>query len=119
MWKSGSPPTIALASASVKNSIPWSVVKWYFTQNRSPPALTHMNVWLEKPSMFRHVRGIPRSPMSKVTWCADSGESVQKSHCMLLSRRCVSARRFCEWMKSENLLGSRMKNTGVLLPTRS
>ena len=25
--------------------------------------------------------------MSQVTWCADSGDSVQKSHCMSLSRR--------------------------------
>ena len=62
---------------------------------------------------------MPRSPISHVTWWADSGESVQKSHCMLLSRRPVPGMRFCEWMKSGNLIGSRMKNTGVLLPTRS
>ena len=50
---------------------------------------------------------------------ADSGDSVQKSHCMLLSRRWVSARRFWEWMKSGNFEGSRMKKIGVLLPTMS
>ncbi len=62
---------------------------------------------------------MPRSPISKVTWCADSGDRVQKSHCMLLSRRWLSARRFWEWMKSWNFCGSRMKKTGVLFPTMS
>ena len=57
--------------------------------------------------------------MSQVTWWADSGERVQKSHCMSASRRWVPGRRFWEWMKSGNLMPSRMKNTGVLLPTRS
>ena len=69
--------------------------------------------------MWRSVRGMPRSVMRIVTWCADSGDSVQKSHCASLERRPVSGMRFCEWMKSGNLLASRMKNTGVLLPTRS
>jgi hypothetical protein len=62
---------------------------------------------------------VPRSLIRIVTWCADSGDSVQKSHCMLLSRRWVSARRFCEWMKSWNFCGSRTKKTGVLFPTMS
>ncbi len=69
--------------------------------------------------MWRQDFGMPRSPISQVTWCADSGRRVQKSHCMLWSRRWLSARRFCEWMKSGNLMGSRMKKTGVLLPTMS
>src|SRR6266851_4229773 len=62
--------------------------------------------------MCRQLFGMPRSPMSQVTMWADSGESVQKSHCMLLSRVWESARRFCEWMKSENFCGSRMKKNG-------
>ena len=57
--------------------------------------------------------------MSHVTWCADSGESVQKSHCMSASRRLLAAKRFCDRMKFWNFIGSRMKNTGVLLPTMS
>ena len=69
--------------------------------------------------MLRQVRGVPRSDIRIVTWWALSGESVQKSHCMSLERSPVSGRRFCEWMKSWNLLASRTKNTGVLLPTRS
>src|SRR6266851_6432973 len=62
--------------------------------------------------MCRQLFGMPRSPMSQVTMWADAGESVQKSHCMLLSRVWESARRFCEWMKSENFCGSRMKKNG-------
>ena len=69
--------------------------------------------------MWRQVRGVPRSLIKMATWWSDSGESDQKSHCMLLLRRPVSGIRFCEWMKSWNLLGSRTKKTGVLLPTRS
>ena len=69
--------------------------------------------------MWRQSFGMPRSPMSHVTWCFDSGESVQKSHCMSWSRRPLRARRFCERMKFWNFMGSRMKKTGVLLPTMS
>ena len=42
MWASGSAAAMAAASSLVRNSLPWSVLKWYFTQNRSPPALIHM-----------------------------------------------------------------------------
>ena len=69
--------------------------------------------------MWRHDRGMPRSPISHVTWWADSGESVQKSHCMSGSRRLLAARRFWDRMKFWNFIGSRMKKTGVLLPTMS
>ena len=37
--------------------------------------------------MCRQLFGMPRSPISQVTWCADSGDSVQKSHCMWWSTR--------------------------------
>ena len=38
---------------------------------------------------------------------------------MLALRRPESAVRFWEWMKSGNLIGSRMKKIGVLFPTMS
>jgi len=57
---------------------------------------------------------MPRSPISQVTWCADSGDSVQKSRYMSLSRRPLFARRFCERMNRWNFSGSRTKKTGVL-----
>jgi|tagenome__1003787_1003787.scaffolds.fasta_scaffold20546836_1 hypothetical protein len=107
------------ASSPVMVSTPWTVLTWYLTQNRSPPTFIQEYVWLEKPCMFRHEAGIPRSDMRIVTWCALSGDSVQKSHCMSLERRPVSGRRFWEWMKSWNFDGSRTKKTGVLLPTMS
>jgi hypothetical protein len=69
--------------------------------------------------MCRQVRGMPRSPINQVTWCADSGDRVQKSHCMSWSRMSLSARRFCERMKSWNFIGSFRKKIGVLLPTMS
>ena len=69
--------------------------------------------------MWRQVFGMPWSPISQVTWWADSGLWVQKSHCMSLSRRPLPPRRFCERMKCGNFIVSRMKKTGVLLPTRS
>ncbi|MBW8701162.1 hypothetical protein MBT84_16285 [Streptomyces sp. MBT84] len=69
--------------------------------------------------MLRYVFGMPRSPMSHVTMCADSGDRVQKSHCMSLLRSPVTGWRFWERMKSWNFCESRTKKTGVLLPTRS
>ncbi len=49
----------------------------------------------------------------------DSGVRDQKSHAMFGSGRFVAGSRFCVWMKSGNFMGSRMKKTGVLLPTKS
>ena len=33
--------------------MPWSVLKWYLTQNASPFAFTHWKVCEPKPSMWR------------------------------------------------------------------
>ena len=46
-----------------------------------------------------------------------SGE--KKSQTAVGSFKLVAGLRFCVWMKSGNFSGSRMKNTGVLLPTMS
>lgn len=69
--------------------------------------------------MWRYDAGMPRSPISQVTWCVASGACAQKSQTLSGSWRPVNGSRFCEWMKSGNLSGSLMKNTGVLFPTRS
>ena len=66
-----------------------------------------------------HRTGRPRSVIRIVTWCRLSGDSDQKSHIAVGERRFVFGCRFWVWMKSGNLYGSRTKNTGVLLPTRS
>ena len=117
--KSGFLPETSLDSSSVKQSQPWRVLKWYLIQTGVPSSFTHWKVWEPKPSWWREVFGVPRSPMRYATWCADSGVRVQKSHCMSASRRPFLPRRFWEWMKSGNFIASRMKNTGVLLPTMS
>ncbi len=62
---------------------------------------------------------MPRSPKSQVTWWVDSGLSPQKSQTLSASCEPVYGSRFWVWMKSGNLMASLMKNTGVLLPTRS
>lgn len=69
--------------------------------------------------MCRYVFGMPRSPISQVTWWVASGEWAQKSQTLSGSCLPVNGSRFCEWMKSGNFSGSLMKKTGVLLPTRS
>ncbi len=69
--------------------------------------------------MFLKVAGVPRSENSMVTWCTDSGVRDRKSQNMSGSLRLVAGFRFWVWMKSGNLSGSLMKNTGVLFPTRS
>src|SRR5215472_12815346 len=52
-WKSASAPTSSAASSGVSVSMPWSVLKWYLIQNRSPPALAHWYVCEPNPSMLR------------------------------------------------------------------
>ena len=84
-----------------------------------PAALTHLNVWLPKPCMLRYVRGVPRSENRMVTWCVDSGVYEKKSQNALWSFSPDCALRLCVCTMSGNLNGSRMKNTGVLLPTMS
>lgn len=69
--------------------------------------------------MWRYDAGMPRSPNSQVTWCVDSGDRLQKSQTLSGSVEPVYGSRFWVWMKSGNLMASLMKNTGVLLPTRS
>ena len=54
-----------------------------------------------------------------VIWCRLSGDCDQKSHIAVAERMLVRGWRFCVWMKSGNFIGSRTKNTGVLLPTMS
>jgi len=56
-------------------------------------------------------------PWSPAPQRSDSGESDQKSHCALLLRNPYG---HCALRMDEvwNLVGSRMKNTGVVFPTR-
>ncbi len=51
--------------------------------------------------------------------CSDSGDWLMKSSWRHGSWRKVTGSGFWEWMKSGNLIASRMKKTPRLLPTRS
>ena len=62
---------------------------------------------------------MPRSPKSQTNWWVASGVCEKKSQMLSGSCRLVCGSYFCEWMKSGNLIPSRRKKTGVLLPTRS
>jgi hypothetical protein len=63
--------------------------------------------------------GVPRSLYRIITWWIASGERLQKSQRRQCGFRCVRGSRFWVRMKSENLIASRTKKIGVLLPTRS
>src|SRR3546814_8578053 len=62
---------------------------------------------------------MPRSLITIVTWCSASGSSVHQSQLLVAERRLVRGSRLTALLRSGNLRGSRMKNTGVLLPTMS
>ena len=73
--------------------------------------------------MNRNERGIARSDMIHISMWVDSGISETKSQklsCAVWacgnprSGSCLAA-----WITSGNLIASWMKNTGMLLPTRS
>ena len=73
--------------------------------------------------MNRNDRGMARSDMIHISMCAVSGindaksQNVSCADCACGNPRSGSG--FTEWMRSGNLMASWMKNTGMLLPTRS
>ena len=122
-WKSGSAPLIFSASFQTTDCRPCFGFQWNLTNVDFPSALTSRNVWTPKPSMNRNDRGIARSDIAHISMCVDSGISDAKSQklsCAVWacgnprSGSCLAA-----WIRSGNLIGSWMKNTGMLLPTRS
>ena len=96
----------------------WNLTKWL-----SPRALTKRKVWTPKPSIMRRLRGMARSDMAHISMCVVSGISEAKSQkvsCALAAcgiSWCGSG--LTAWIRSGNLIASWMKNTGMLLPTRS
>ena len=76
-----------------------------------------------KPSIIRSERGMVRSDIAHMIMCVDSGISAMKSQkvsCALAAcGKPRSASIFTAWTRSGNLIASWMKNTGMLLPTRS
>ena len=122
-WKSGSAPLIFTASFHTTDCSPSFGFQWNFTNVDSPAALTKRNVWTPKPSMNRNDRGIARSDIVHITMCVDSGIREMKSQ-KLSWADCAcgkprSGPASTAWTRSGNLIASWMKNTGMLLPTRS
>ncbi len=122
-WKSGSTPLIICASSHSTECTPAVGFQWNFTSDVWPSGLDSRNVWMPKPSMVRYDRGTPRSDICHIVWCCASVCSDTKSQnvsCALCA--CGISRSGCgfaAWMMSGNLMPSWMKNTGMLLPTRS
>jgi hypothetical protein len=97
--------------------------QWNFTKVERPSALTKRNVWTPKPSMNRNERGMARSDIVQSTMCVASGMSEMKSQKLSCADWAWGKPRsgacFTAWTRSGNFIASWMKNTGMLLPTRS
>ena len=97
--------------------------QWNLTKVERPSASSSRKVWTPKPSMNRNERGMVRSDMIHMTMCIDSGVSEMKSQKVSWADadwgKPRSGSIFTAWMMSGNLIASWMKNTGMLLPTRS
>ena len=121
--RSGSAPPDSCASSQICECTPSFGFQWNFTSDVSPSSLIRRNVWMPKPSIIRYERGMPRSDMLNMVWnvasvCSDT--KSQKVSCADCA--CGISRSICgltECTTSGNLMPSWMKNTGMLLPTRS
>ena len=97
--------------------------QWNFTKWLSPRALMKRKVWMPKPSIIRKLRGMARSDIAHISMCVLSGISEAKSQkvsgalAACGSSLCGSA--LTAWRRSGNFIAAWMKNTGMLLPTRS
>ena len=122
-WKSGSAPLIVTASSHSTDCTPSFGFQWNFTKLDFPSAVSSRKVCTPNPSMKRKERGMVRSDMIHMTMCIDSGISEMKSQklscavCACGNPRSGSG--FAAWIRSGNFIASWMKNTGMLLPTRS
>src|SRR6185312_6627838 len=103
--------------------VPATGFQWNFTSDDAPAALVRRNVWTPNPSMVRYDRGIARSDMTHISMWVLSGWIDTKSQNVSCADWAWGISRsgsgFTAWMKSGNLMPSWMKNTGMLLPTRS
>ena len=122
-WKSGSAPLILTASFHITDCRPSTGFQWNLTYVDAPSALTKRKLWTPKPSMKRNDRGTARSDMTHMIMCIDSGISETKSQKLSCADwawgKSRSGSGFTACTMSGNLIASWMKNTGMLLPTRS
>jgi hypothetical protein len=116
-------PAISCASSQVSECTPAAGFQWNFTRLLLPRALLSRNVWMPKPSIIRYERGMARSDMfHRVWWVASVCRETKSQNVSCALCACGISRSGCglpAWMMSGNLIASWMKNTGMLLPTRS
>ena len=122
-WKSGSMPAVSWASSHTWECTPSLGFQWNFTSVLAPSAFTSRKVWTPKPSIIRYERGMPRSDMfHSVWWVASVCRETKSQNVSCALCACGISRSGCglaAWTMSGNLMASWMKNTGMLLPTRS
>ena len=110
---------VSSASAWVRNSMPWSVMKWYFTQKISPggvdPAVGVAAVAVHVPPGARDAP-VAHQPSDLVRRLR--GQRPEVPLHVVVAQAVVGAA-LLRRMKCWNFSGSRMKNTGVLFPTMS
>ncbi|MNV51327.1 hypothetical protein D3C71_1433720 [compost metagenome] len=122
-WKSLSADCSLTASSHTVDWMPSLGRQWNFTNVLSPAALTSRKLCTPNPSIMRRLRGMVRSLMAHMIMCMVSGISETKSQkvsCALAAwGNARSGSIFTACTRSGNFIASWMKNTGMLLPTRS
>ena len=97
--------------------------QWNLTKVDSPASFSRRKLCTPKPSIIRSDRGMARSLIAHMIMCIDSGISEMKSQKVSWAvAACGNARSgsiFTACTRSGNFMASWMKNTGMLLPTRS
>jgi len=121
-WKSGSAPISLLASSQTRECVPSRGVQWNLTRVARPSAFTKRNVWTPKPCIIRSCAG-SRGRSSATAACASTPASATRSPRTCHGRWTPEASVMRLWLhectRSGNFIASWMKNTGMLLPTRS
>jgi hypothetical protein len=111
------------ASSQMVDWMPSFGRQWNFTKVELPLASSSRKLCTPKPSIMRSERGIARSLIAHMIMCIDSGVSEMKSQNVSWALPACGKPRsgsiFTECTTSGNFIASWMKNTGMLLPTRS
>ncbi len=100
--------------------MPWSVLKWYLTQNCSPAGVDpRVGVAGVAVHVAPGLAGCPGRPSARSPGAPTPATASRSPTACRGRAGCSPARRFWLRMKCWNFIGSRMKKTGVLLPTMS
>ena len=116
----------ACSFAASSQSVDWmpsSGRQWNLTKVLRPSLSSSRKLCTPKPSIMRSERGMVRSLIAHMIMCIDSGVSEMKSQsvswALVACGKPRSGSGLKECTRSGNFIASWMKNTGMLLPTRS